>query len=69
MSVSGERDEEGKRDNGNGTADLERLIAEITADAHGDNEQLRAFRRALRDGMGGAGVEKMTFGSDRAIGY
>ena len=40
-----------ERDDGKGTADLERLIAEVTADAHGDDEELWAFHRALRDGI------------------
>ncbi len=38
-------------DSGNATADLEHLVAEITMDAHGDDEQLWAFRQALEDGV------------------
>lgn len=38
-------------DSGNATADLEHLVAEITTDAHGDDEQLWAFRQALVDGV------------------
>jgi hypothetical protein len=40
-----------ERDDGKGTADLEQLIAEVTADARGDDEQLRAFHQALRGGI------------------
>jgi hypothetical protein len=37
-------------DNQNPTqVDLERLIAEITVDAHGDDEQLWAFQQAFQD--------------------
>ena len=32
-------------------ADLDLLIAEITTDAYGDDEQLWAFLQALRDGI------------------
>ncbi len=39
------------RDSGNATADLERLVDEITTDAHGDDEQLWAFHEALADGV------------------
>jgi hypothetical protein len=39
------------RDSGNATADLEQLVAEITTDAHGDDEQLWAFHQALVDGV------------------
>jgi len=38
-------------DSGNATADLEHLVAEITTDAHGDDEQLWAFHQALVDGV------------------
>ena len=39
------------RGDGNGASDLERLIAEVTAGVQGDDEQLRAFHQALRDGI------------------
>ena len=32
-------------------ADLDELIRHITDDAHGDDEQLRAFRQAFEDGV------------------
>lgn len=38
-------------DSGPGAVDLEELIAAITTDAHGDDEQLWAFRQALEDGI------------------
>lgn len=40
-----------KPENRNEAADLEQLIAEVTADARGDDEQLWAFHQALRDGI------------------
>jgi hypothetical protein len=38
-------------DDGQDLADLDRLIAEITVDAHGDDEQLSAFHQAFKDGV------------------
>ena len=38
-------------DSGKDMVDMERLIAEITTDAHGDDEQLWAFHQALEDGV------------------
>ncbi len=38
-------------DSGKGRIDLEHLVAEITKDARGDDEQLRAFHQAL-EGFG-----------------
>jgi tetratricopeptide (TPR) repeat protein len=40
-----------KERNGNSTVDVERLVMEITTGTDGEDEQLRAFRRALCDGM------------------
>ena len=40
-----------KREAGDRAADLEELIAEITVDAHGDDEQLWAFLAALEEGL------------------
>ena len=39
------------RDSGNAMADLEHLVAEITTDAHGEDDQLWAFHQALVDGV------------------
>jgi hypothetical protein len=38
-------------DSGKAMTDLEHLVAEITTDAHGDDEQLWAFHQALVDGV------------------
>jgi len=38
-------------DSSKGRVDLEQLVAEISTDAHGDDEQLRAFHQALEDGV------------------
>ncbi len=40
-----------KANSGKATADFEQLVAEITTDAHGDDEQLWAFHQALVDGV------------------
>lgn len=40
-----------ENDSGEDTGDLEHLVAEITTDAHGDDEQLSAFQKALEDGV------------------
>jgi len=39
--------------------DLNQLIAEITTDAHGDDEHLRAFLQAIKDGIA---VQKVVAG-------
>ncbi len=40
-----------RSDDGRNVTDLDRLIAEITSDAHGDDEQLWAFHHAFKDGV------------------
>jgi len=38
-------------DSGRDLAALDKLIEEITADAHGDDEQLWAFRQVMKDNI------------------
>jgi tetratricopeptide (TPR) repeat protein len=49
--TSAENAMKGKEHGGSNKSDVDRLIADITVDAHGDDKQLRAFHHAVCDGF------------------